>query len=72
MNRLACLDFHRENELRLRRKSTRRDTTSGGVFNQITNNTWLENLTWNSKPAVDGVQFAALGPAALNSFWISI
>ena len=44
------------------------DSTSGGVFNQITNNTWLENLTWNSKPAVDGVQFAALGPAALNSF----
>jgi hypothetical protein len=43
------------------------DSTSGGVLNQITNNTWLENTTWNNKPQIDGAQLAALGPAALNS-----
>ncbi|MEO7911346.1 MAG: Ig-like domain-containing protein, partial [Roseiflexaceae bacterium] len=43
------------------------DSTSGGVFNAITNTSWAENITWNTKPAIDGPQLATLGVAALNS-----
>ena len=43
------------------------DSTSGGVFNAITNTSWAENITWNTKPGIDGPQVATLGAAALNS-----
>jgi hypothetical protein len=42
------------------------DSTSGGVFNRISNTSWNENITWNTKPAIDGPVVAALGPVALN------
>jgi bacillolysin len=43
------------------------DSTSGGIFNQISNTTWDENVTWNGRPAVDGPQLAALGAVALDT-----
>jgi hypothetical protein len=43
------------------------DSTSGGVFNHITNTTWAENVTWNTRPNVDGLQVATLGPVALDA-----
>jgi len=43
------------------------DSTSGGTFNRISNTTWAEGITWNTKPAIDGAQLAVLGAAALNS-----
>src|SRR4029078_499133 len=43
------------------------DSTSGGVFKQMTNTSWAESSTGNSKPAIDGPQFASLGAVALNS-----
>jgi len=43
------------------------DSTSGGIFNTMTNASWAENITWNTKPAIDGPQVATLGAAALNS-----
>jgi hypothetical protein len=43
------------------------DSTSGGIFNQITSTTWDENTTWSSRPSVDGPQLAALGAVALDT-----
>ncbi|HEU5103662.1 MAG TPA: DNRLRE domain-containing protein [Roseiflexaceae bacterium] len=43
------------------------DSTSGGVFNLISNNTWNESSTWATKPAIDGPQIASFGAVALNS-----
>jgi hypothetical protein len=42
------------------------DSTSGGIFQRITNNAWAETITWNTKPAVDGAQLASVGAVALN------
>jgi hypothetical protein len=43
------------------------DSTSGGVFNRISNTSWSENITWNTKPAIDGPVVTTLGAVALNS-----
>ncbi|MBK9711481.1 MAG: DNRLRE domain-containing protein [Kouleothrix sp.] len=43
------------------------DSTSGGVFNQISSTSWAESITWNSKPAIDGAQLASLGAVAINT-----
>ena len=43
------------------------DSTSGGIFNQISNNSWTESSTWASRPSIDGAQLAALGAVSLNS-----
>ena len=37
------------------------DSTSGGLFHRLTNTTWAEGITWNTKPAIDGAQLASLG-----------
>jgi hypothetical protein len=42
------------------------DSTSGGIFHQITNTTWAEGITWVTKPTIDGAQLASLGAVALN------
>ena len=42
------------------------DSTSGGSFNKITNTSWAETITWNSKPAIDGPLLATLGAATIN------
>ncbi len=42
------------------------DSTSGGSFNKITNTTWAETMTWNSKPTIDGPLLATLGAVTLN------
>jgi len=42
------------------------DSTSGGIFQRITNNSWAETITWNTKPAVDGAQLASVGAVTLN------
>jgi acid phosphatase type 7 len=44
------------------------DSTNGGVFNTITNTTFTESTTWNTKPAIDGPQVGSLGAVALNTF----
>jgi cellulose 1,4-beta-cellobiosidase len=44
------------------------DSTNGGVFNKITNTTFTESTTWNTKPAIDGPQVGTLGAVALNTF----
>lgn len=49
------------------RLSVTNDSTSGGIFNTITNNTWAENINWNAKPAIDGQQLASLGAVAINA-----
>ena len=43
------------------------DSTSGGVFNTISNTSWAENITWIIKPPIDGPVLATLGAAALNT-----
>ena len=43
------------------------DSTSGGIVQSVSNNTWLEALTWSSKPAIDGPVRATLGAVALNT-----
>jgi acid phosphatase type 7 len=43
------------------------DSTGGGVFNSITNNTWAETINWNTRPAIDGPQVASLGAVATNA-----
>src|SRR6266511_1837257 len=42
------------------------DSTSGGIISAISNTTWAEDITWNTRPAVDGPQLVQLGPVALN------
>jgi len=42
------------------------DSTSGGLFHQVTNTTWAEGITWTTKPAIDGLQLASLGAVAVN------
>lgn len=42
------------------------DSTSGGSFNTITNTSWAETITWNSKPAIDGPLLATLGAVTIN------
>jgi len=37
------------------------------VFNRISNTSWNENITWNSRPVIDGPLVATVGPVALNS-----
>lgn len=44
------------------------DSTSGGNVRALTNTTWPETMTWDSQPAIDGPQLAALGAVALNQF----
>jgi hypothetical protein len=43
------------------------DSTSGGIVQSVSNTTWSETLTWNTKPAIDGPVRATLGAVALNS-----
>jgi hypothetical protein len=44
------------------------DSTAGGIFQHISNNTWAETISWNTKPAVDGEQVASLGAVPINTF----
>jgi hypothetical protein len=44
------------------------DSSSGGIFNRISTTGWSENMTWNSKPAIDGPVVATLGAVAPNAF----
>jgi hypothetical protein len=43
------------------------DSTSGGIVHSVSNNTWLEALTWSSKPAIDGPVRATFGAVAVNT-----
>ena len=43
------------------------DSTSGGVVAKISNNSWPEATTWNTRPAIDGAQLATLGAVALEA-----
>jgi len=43
------------------------DSTSGGIVQSVSNNSWLEALTWNTKPAIDGPVRATFGAVALNT-----
>jgi hypothetical protein len=42
------------------------DSSSGGSFYALSNNSWTELMTWQSQPAIDGAPLAELGPVALN------
>jgi hypothetical protein len=42
-------------------------STSGGTINAISNAGWAENITWNTKPTIDGAQLAVLGAVAVNT-----
>jgi unsaturated chondroitin disaccharide hydrolase len=42
------------------------DSTSGGIFNRMTNTSWPEAITWNTRPAIDGPTIATLGAVGLN------
>lgn len=43
------------------------DSTGGGTFTRVSNTTWDESITWNTKPAIDGAQIATLGSVGINS-----
>ena len=43
------------------------DSTSGGIVQSVSNTTWLEALTWDSKPAIDGPVRATFGAVAVNT-----
>jgi hypothetical protein len=43
------------------------DSTTGGVFNRISNTGWNETITWRTKPSIDGALVSTLGSVALNS-----
>ncbi|KPV49634.1 hypothetical protein SE17_31495, partial [Kouleothrix aurantiaca] len=40
------------------------DSTSGGIVSRVSNTSWPETITWNTRPAIDGAQIATLGAAA--------
>src|SRR3954451_4737581 len=42
------------------------DSTTGGIFTTTTNASWPESVTWNTRPAVDGVRLATVAAVALN------
>jgi unsaturated chondroitin disaccharide hydrolase len=42
------------------------DSTSGGVFSPVTDTSWPETITWNTRPAIGGPALATLGAVALN------
>jgi hypothetical protein len=42
------------------------DSPGGGSFNRVSNTSWAESITWNSKPAIDGPLLATLGAVTLN------
>ena len=39
-------------------------SSSGGIVNSISDTTWAETITWNTKPAIDGPQRASVGAVA--------
>src|SRR5215217_3634957 len=41
------------------------DTTGNTLLSRISNNSWPESITWNTKPAIDGPQVAQLGPVTV-------
>jgi hypothetical protein len=43
------------------------DSKAGGSVYGMTNTSWAENVTWNSRPAADGPLLASLGSVALNA-----
>jgi hypothetical protein len=43
------------------------DSTSGGIVQSVSNTSWAEALTWNSKPAIDGPVRATFGAVALST-----
>ena len=43
------------------------DSTSGGIIKQVTDTSWPEALTWNTKPAIDGPTVATVGVAGVNA-----
>jgi unsaturated chondroitin disaccharide hydrolase len=42
------------------------DSTSGGVFSPVTDTSWPETITWNTRPAIGGPALATLSAVALN------
>jgi hypothetical protein len=42
------------------------DSTSGGIVSAISNTSWPENIIWNTRPAIDGVQLGQFGAVAIN------
>jgi hypothetical protein len=44
------------------------DSTSGGIVQSVSTNTWPEALTWAGKPAIDGPALATLGAVGVNTF----
>jgi unsaturated chondroitin disaccharide hydrolase len=43
------------------------DSSGGGTFYRITNTSWPESTTWNTKPSIDGPQLSTLGAVTLNA-----
>jgi hypothetical protein len=41
------------------------DTTGKTLFSSLSNINWPENITWDTKPAIDGPQVSQLGPVAV-------
>jgi hypothetical protein len=41
------------------------DSTGGGDFRSIGDTSWAENITWNTKPAIDGSLRASVGAVAV-------
>jgi len=42
------------------------DSTRGGIFSRMTNTSWPESITWNTRPAIDGPALATPGAVTLN------
>jgi hypothetical protein len=43
------------------------DSTGGGDFYSISNSNWAENITWNTKPLIDGPLRASIGAVAVGA-----
>jgi hypothetical protein len=42
-------------------------SSSGGIVSTLTNITWAEDITWNTRPAIDGSRLANLGTVSTGS-----
>ncbi len=66
--RVAGLAGRQISGTRLRLYQRDASLTGGRVF-RMSSNSWLESMTWNTRPAIDGAQLAAFGAVQAGNFY---
>jgi PKD repeat protein len=66
--RVAGIDGRAVLGARLRLYQRDASRTGGRVF-AMSSNTWLESMTWNTRPAIDGAQLAAFGAVTAGNYY---